>query len=199
MFAEVLANFHLLRPYWLLALIPIIVFMIWQYRQSGRDNPWQNVIETHLLNHMLIAQDSLQRSSKWYGRALTLAAILAILALSGPTFEKRPLPVFETEVSKVVLLDLSMSMLSEDVAPSRLDRAKFKINDLLQQTNEGSIALIVYAGDAFVISPLTTDSRTIATLIPPLSPTLMPVFGSQPVTAFKLADELFKNSGIFSG
>ena len=199
MLAELLADFHLLRPLWLLALIPMILFIIWHYRSHGNENPWHKVIDAHLLNHLLVAQNKIKSSSKWFRLALILSAVLSILALSGPTFQKRPLPVFETEISKIVLLDLSMSMLSEDVAPSRLERAKFKINDLLQQTNEGSIALIVYAGDAFVISPLTTDARTIATLIPPLSPTLMPVLGSQPVTAFALADELFTNSGVFSG
>ncbi|MEL0068602.1 MAG: VWA domain-containing protein, partial [Gammaproteobacteria bacterium] len=198
MWPEVLAEFHFLRPYWLLGLIPlaVLVFSLWRNQKSA--NAWGQMIDEHLLKHLLIAQQKVNKA-KIHNGWFVLSALLAIVALAGPTFEKRPLPVFETELSKVVILDLSLSMNATDIKPSRLARAKFKINDILTATKEGQIALIVYAGDAFVISPLTTDAKTIATLVPPLAPELMPVLGSEPFKAFELASELFANAGVFSG
>ena len=198
MWPEVLAEFHFLRPYWLLGLIPmaVLVFSLWRNQKSA--NAWGQMIDEHLLEHLLIAQQKVNKA-KIHNGWFVLSALLAIVALAGPTFEKRPLPVFETELSKVVILDLSLSMNATDIKPSRLARAKFKINDSLAATKEGQIALIVYAGDAFVISPLTTDAKTIATLVPPLAPELMPVLGSEPFKAFELASELFANAGVFSG
>ncbi len=198
MLPEMLNDFHFIRPLWLLAFIPLVfmIYLLWRNEKSA--NAWSQMIDTHLLQHLLVAQQKVNQAkihNGWY----FVGAILVILALAGPTVEKRPLPVFETELSKVVLLDLSLSMNATDVEPSRLARAKFKINDILSATKEGQIALIVYAGDAFVISPLTTDAKTIATLVPPLAPELMPVLGSEPAKAFALANQLLANAGIFSG
>jgi Ca-activated chloride channel family protein len=195
---EQLSELHFIRPWWFLGLLPLLLVAYYFWQKGKQSNNWSQVIDTHLLPYLLVSQGQVDtRNIKpWW---FYLAGILAIIALSGPTFEKRPLPVFETELSKVVILDLSLSMDATDVEPSRLTRAKFKINDILDATKEGQIALIVYAGDAFVISPLTTDAKTIATLVPPLSPSLMPVLGSEPARAFELADELLTNAGVFSG
>jgi len=198
MWPDIVAQFHFIRPLWLLALIPLAIFIYFLWRDEKSSNAWAQMIDTHLLKHLLVAQQKVNKakiSNGWF----VLSALLVILALAGPTYEKRPLPVFETELSKVVLLDLSLSMNATDIEPSRLARAKFKINDILSATKEGQIALIVYAGDAFVISPLTTDAKTIATLVPPLAPELMPVLGSEPAKAFELANELLANAGVFSG
>ena len=194
-----LENLHFLRPLWLLALVPSVLLIWALLHNSQARNQWLNAIDAHLLKHLLLNQQQIKGrriALPWF---VLVALLLSILALAGPTVEKRPLPVFETEVSKVILLDLSLSMNATDIKPSRLTRAKHKINDLLSYTKEGQVALIVYAGDAFVISPLTTDARTIETLVPPLSPGLMPVLGSQPHRAFEVANELLENAGILSG
>jgi len=184
---------------WLFALVPVVIIIVGLMLKSTRQNQWTDIIDQHLLNHLLVGQKKIQQSSFSPLLFLVLSLLLAVLALAGPTWEKRPLPVFETEMSKVIMLDLSLSMNATDIKPSRLVRARHKIKDLLSKTKEGQVALIVYAGDAFVISPLTTDANTILTMIPPLSPSLMPVLGSEPQTAFKLADDLLTNAGVFSG
>jgi len=196
---DVFSEFHFIRPIWLFALLPVIIIIAGLILKNTRQNQWTSSIDQHLLNHLLIGQKKIQQSNVSPLLVLAISLLLAVLALAGPTWEKRPLPVFETEISKVILLDLSLSMESTDIKPSRLIRAKHKIKDLLAKTNEGQVALIVYAGDAFVISPLTTDANTILTMVPSLSPSLMPVLGSEPQSAFKLADELLTNAGIFSG
>ena len=195
---ELIEPLHFIRPLWLLALIPLVLFIYFMWRDEKASNAWGQMIDTHLLKHLLIAQQQVNKA-KIHNGWFVMSALFVIIALAGPTVEKRPLPVFETELSKVVILDLSLSMNATDIEPSRLARAKFKINDILSATKEGQIALIVYAGDAFVISPLTTDAKTIATLIPPLAPELMPVLGSEPAKAFSLANELLANAGVFSG
>jgi len=191
--------FHFIRPFWLFALLPVTIIIVGLILKSTRQNQWTDVIDQHLLNHLLIGQKKIQQSTFSPLFILAISLLLAVLALAGPTWQKRPLPVFESEISKVILLDLSLSMEATDTKPNRLIRAKHKINDLLSKTNEGQVALIVYAGDAFVISPLTTDANTIQTMVPPLAPSLMPVLGSEPHTAFALADELLINAGVFSG
>ncbi|MFT5452299.1 MAG: Ca-activated chloride channel family protein [Enterobacterales bacterium] len=199
MMLEIVNQFHFIRPNWLFALLPLVVIVAGLMLKSSRQNQWTSSIDKHLLSHLLIGQNKIQPSTFSPLLFLSSSLLLAVLAIAGPTWEKKPLPVFETEISKVILLDLSLSMESTDVKPSRLIRAKFKISDLLSRTNEGQVALIVYAGDAFVISPLTTDANTILTMVPSLSPSLMPVLGSEPQAAFKLADELLVNAGVFSG
>jgi len=192
-------EFHFIRQEWLYTLF-IVAFIITGFVITRhRKNQWSNVIDAHLLQHLLVGEKKLKQRIFSSTLFISLAFVLMVLALAGPTWEKRPLPVFESEVSKVILLDLSLSMNSTDIKPNRLTRAKHKVNDLLSKTKEGQVALIVYAGDAFVISPLTTDSKTIQTLVPPLDPAIMPVLGSEPKQAFELADQLLENAGVFSG
>jgi Ca-activated chloride channel homolog len=90
-------------------------------------------------------------------------------------------------------------MYSTDLSPNRLTRARYKAVDLLDNINEGEIGLIAYAGDAFIISPLTEDINNIKLLLPSLSPDLMPELGSDPMRALLLADEMLKNAGHVEG
>ena len=99
----------------------------------------------------------------------------------------------------MVLLDLSYSMKSADLAPSRLDRARQKLLDLLQQRREGQTGLIAYAGDSHIVTPLTDDTLTIANLLPALHPDMMPLPGSDPVSALEQALELLRSAGIRQG
>ena len=98
-----------------------------------------------------------------------------------------------------MVLDLSYSMKSSDLPPSRLDRARQKIQDLLQQRPEGQTGLIAYAGDSHIVTPLTDDILTIANLLPALHPDMMPVPGSNPVSAVTQGLELLRSAGIRAG
>jgi Ca-activated chloride channel family protein len=81
-------------------------------------------------------------------------------------------------------------MFAPDHVPSRLDLAKRKLRDILDQRDEGQTALVVYAGDAHTVTPLTDDTVTISALVPSLSPNIMPLFGSNPRAAMELAISL---------
>ena len=196
-FINALENFHLLRPYWLLALLPLAA-LVWGYsRAESHSRNWASVVDERLLPHLL--GKITERVKSIPVKRLFFFGSLIIIALSGPVFEKRPQPVFKTQSALVIILDLSLSMDATDIKPSRLKRAHFKINDILKQRNEGQTALITYAAEAFVVSPLTDDAETIISQIPALETDIMPTQGSRLDIALSKARELFINAGHTKG
>jgi Ca-activated chloride channel family protein len=96
-------------------------------------------------------------------------------------------------------MDMSYSMYATDIKPNRLTRARFKAIDLLNKINEGDVGLVAYAGDAFIISPLTQDVKNIELLLPSLTPEIMPELGANPYAALTLAHEMLTNAGHLTG
>lgn len=196
-FVEILDNFHFLRPYWLLAFIPLLAVTLFIKRKLKAQSGWQSVLANHLYQHLI--------SDKKIGRnlppmnLLLVAWLLTCLALAGPTWERLPQPVYQVNQGKVIVMDMSLSMRSTDIAPNRLSRAKFKAIDLLNKVSEGEVGLVAYAGDAFVISPLTADVQNLTALIPSLSPEIMPTSGSEPIYAMEEAFALLNNAGYKKG
>ena len=193
----VIDQFHFLRPEWLLAIIPATMLVLFFWRQKSSAVNWRGAINPQLLDHLI--DGGSKKTARWPWLLLLLAWIIAAIAMAGPTWTKLPQPIHKKQDALVVVLDLSLSMLAEDIKPSRLVRARHKILDILAQRDEGLTALIAYSGDAHIVSPLTDDNPTIANLTPALSPGMMPVFGSDPVGALKLAKQLFKNAGATNG
>ena len=191
---DFLANFHFLRPLWLLAALAVLPAGWLLYRQLRSGKAWSSVIAAELLPYFL-SDGRAGESSHWPLAALITAWLIAVCALAGPSWEQLPQPVERREDALVVMYDLSRSMYATDVAPSRLVRSRQKLLDLLETKTEGTTALVAYAGDAHVVSPLTDDLRTIANLMPALSPDIMPVAGSRPGRAAELAVRLFRDSG----
>ena len=192
-----LAQFHFLRPLWLLALLPLAGLLGWLWQRRLSSQSWQRVVDPQLLVHMLIGKAA--RQGPWGMIAIAIGGVLAILALAGPAWHKLPQPVFRQQSALVVVFDLSLSMDATDVKPSRLARAKLKLRDILNQRKEGETALIVYAATPFVVSPLTTDAQTIASQIEVLGPSLMPAQGSHPASAIALAQQLLQQAGVTHG
>ena len=191
-----MADFHFIRPYWLFALIGLI-FALWLVARLRVNNTaWQKLLPAHLAE-VLIKQPA--KSTSLSLLAPTLIGFLTIIALAGPTWQKLPQPVYQIARGSVLVMDMSYSMLATDVSPNRLTRARYKAIDLLDNINEGDIGLIAYAGDAFTISPLTTDINNIKLLLPSLSPDIMPELGSNPYAALALADDMLKNAGHLRG
>jgi len=195
--ADILANFHFLRPEWFYALIPaVLLFALLRYRQSHHSN-WEKAIDPHLLRHILDNPDKVVSKSPL--SLLLVAWLLATVAVAGPVWRQTSQPVHEREDALVVIFDLTRSMLATDVKPDRLVRAKRKLIDLLELREEGVTALIVFAGDAHVVSPLTDDTKTIAAMIPALSPDIVPAPGSALAPALLKAVDLFRDGGTASG
>lgn len=189
--------FHFLRPMWLLALIPILAMAWWWLKRTQSGSGWEAAVDNELLAVLLDAEQS--RGGRWLGRCLVLSLMLSCVGLAGPVWEKLPQNVEQKNDALIVVLDLSLSMLAEDLKPSRVEKARQEIIDVLRTRNEGQTAVIAYAGDAHTVVPLTDDAATITNLLTSLSPDMMPVFGSNPDHALTLAHELFENAKVLQG
>ena len=191
------AEFHFLRPWWLLALIPAAIFVLALWRVNSALSAWDKAIDKDLLPYLL---DRSRNAAQRTPLLLLLCAwVLSAVALAGPVWEKLPQPVQQREDALVIVMDLSLSMFAQDHVPSRLDLAKRKLRDVLALRDEGQTALVVYAGDAHAVMPLTDDVVTIEALVPSLSPNIMPLFGSNPMAAMDMAIELLDNVEASAG
>ncbi len=191
------SQFHFIRPYWLLALLPYLLITGLMLKHKLSQGNWSQVCDAELLPYIL--QQKAANQSRWPFTATALAGLLTIIALAGPTWEHLPSPVFRIESALVIVLDLSRSMDAADVKPSRLVRARYKIADILQRRKDGQTALLVYAGDAFTVTPLTDDTETIASQLGALQPSIMPEQGSNAGLALQNAVQLFKQAGLQRG
>ena len=191
------ADFHFIRPLWLLALIPLGVLLWLMARRKVGACSWETVVDTNLLPYVLMSKTGQDRS--WPLYMIGLSGVLGICALAGPSWERLPQPVFKETSALVIVLDLSRSMDATDISPNRLARARFKIADILSQRKEGQTALVVYAGQAFTVTPLTDDTATISSQLGALTTDLMPSQGSRADLAINQAGELLKQAGLTRG
>ncbi len=192
-----MAEFHLIRP-WVLLCWLILPLLGWALmRHQSHAGVWQKLLPAHLQPAMLDGDTPQQRTALplW----LLLALFLAIFALSGPAWDKEEVPLFQLQLGRVLVMDMSDSMWATDLPPNRLTQARFKAMDLLRQAKEGEMALVAYAGDAFPLSPLTEDRATLMNLLPALSPEIMPVRGSNLPAALNQADRLLRDAGYQQG
>jgi len=190
-------GFHLLRPelLWALGICPVVALALWFRRAHQGD--WSRVIDADLLPFLLPDQTgAARRVSVWIP---TFLLALVILAAAGPSLQRVELPVIKRADALVIALDMSASMLAADVQPSRIQRARQKVLDLLETRKEGVTGLVVFAGDAHVVTPLTDDTRTIANLMPALSPTMMPLPGANAASAIQMAADLLMTAGAQGG
>ncbi len=188
---ELLQNFHFLRPWWFLGLLPALVTTLLLRRKNRSADGWESVINPQLLPVLLLGANQQQKSSlRWLPLSLFVTWTLACIGLAGPTWKQLPQPVHKQDSALIVILDLSPSMLAEDITPNRLTRARYKLIDILSRRNEGVIGLVVYGGDAHTVSPLTEDSNTIISMVPVLSPSLLPEYGSNIEDAIAMAADL---------
>jgi len=193
----ILSSLHFVRADWFYAFIPLFLYLLLSYKKNTSNTNWLDVIDSRLLPYVLSRTGSKQRRYPLF--LIFIASSLCITALAGPVYKKLPQPVYREQSSLIVLLDLSQSMNATDIKPSRLSRAKLELLDLLKTRKTGQTALIVYAANAFVVTPLTDDNATIANLVPSLETDMMPTQGSSLSTALAKAFNLFTQSGIIKG
>ncbi|QIW09335.1 VWA domain-containing protein [Francisella sp. LA112445] len=191
-------DFHLLRPWWLLALIPIVILVILLFKYSAKSNSWSKYCDSHLLEHVTIGQDSKTNKTLIPLGFLILWSI-AVFALAGPTYKHKDIPVYQKNFSRVIALDVSKSMDTADVSPSRLERAKYKILDILKRIKEGQVGMLVFSSEPFVVTPLTSDAKTVANLVPVLNSDIVPVQGHNITRAIKKSAELIEQAGASEG
>jgi Ca-activated chloride channel homolog len=188
---SMLNAFHFLRPLWLLALLPLWMFVAWLALRAGRDGSWSKVIDSELLP-MLQLQGGGRRQTPWWllGAIWTLTA----LALAGPSWQQQQSPAFRAPADWIVVLDLSPSMTATDLAPNRITRARYAIEDILNAARDARVSLVAFAGEAHVVAPLTTDVATVRSLLEPLNPDIMPESGDQLAPALHAVARLIQTA-----
>ncbi|MSQ67889.1 MAG: VWA domain-containing protein [Gammaproteobacteria bacterium] len=194
---NLLAEFHFLRPLWWLAVLPLLA-LVWQWqRTAAARNVLRRICDPALLPFVSVPNPQQARAPRLLPPLL--AGLLAIAALAGPTAQRLPQPLFREESALVIALDLSASMQAQDVAPTRLSRAKFKIRDLLAVRDRGQTALVVFSGRAFPVTPLTDDVRTIESQLDVMEPELMPSPGTDVAGAVAACAALLTQAGYVRG
>ena len=190
--ASALEHFHFLRPAWALAFIPWIA-IIWAQtrRQSSRDM-FGGIIAPHLLEHLRLARFH----SRWFnpGTVGGVFIVLLLVIMMGPTWRQQPSPLSQDEAALVILLDVSSSMQQRDVQPSRLQRARQKIADLLALRPDKRAALIVYAGTAHTVLTLTADQEILKQYLAAITPAIMPRDGKFAEYSLPLVDEVLRET-----
>jgi Ca-activated chloride channel family protein len=182
------AEFHWLRPDWLFA-IPVIIFVaVLLARGKLGSGNWRSVIDPELMPYVLSRDPGRGTDYRWW--LMGISGVVAVVALAGPAWQRIEQPVFRAEQALVLALDLSRSMDAQDIAPSRLRRAKLKILDMLDRRKSGQTALLVYSANAFTVTPLTNDNDTIAALVNSLGTDIMPSRGSYPEVAIAKGQQL---------
>ncbi|MDI1251758.1 VWA domain-containing protein [Thermomonas sp.] len=193
-----IAQLHFLRPWWLLGLLLLPAIAWWWRVDAMRANPWQSNVDAHLLPHLLVGDvaTSSRAWTRWLG---LLAAVIAVLAMAGPAWQKDEQPLWQSKAPLVVALDLSSSILASDLPPSRLPQARAKLATLLRERAGGQVALVAYAGDAYTVAPLTEDAANVALFLDALSPDVMPEDGKRADRAIAWSRNLLQQAGFANG
>lgn len=188
-----LEHFHFLRPAWALIILPWLLISLAQRRRRESRDMFGGIIAPHLLEHLRLRRFE----ARWLNPATFTSALLVLLLLllMGPTWRQQPSPLSQDEAALVILLDVSTSMQQSDIQPSRLQRAKQKIGDLLALRPDKKAALVVYAGSAHIVLPLTADQDILKQYLAAISPAIMPRAGKFPEYGLPLVEDVLRESG----
>ncbi|MEA1604340.1 VWA domain-containing protein [Pseudomonas spirodelae] len=188
---------HWQRPFWLV-LLPLLGVLLWKlWHREKRSGRWQALLPTAFQAALLTAGSG--RNSRLPWLALGLAWLLAVLALLGPTWQRIEQHNPKPADPLVVLLELTPEMLASDASPNRLAQAKRKLLDLLEQRQDAQTAIIVYAGSAHTVVPLSDDLSTSRNLLDALNPGIMPESGKRADLAVLKALQLLEQGAQGNG
>ena len=182
-----LASLTLLRPWWLLALLPLglLLWRLWRAPERS-ETTWRGLIDAHLRAHLLVFSAPRARRT---GLALfAVALLLAVLTLAGPALEQQPQTAYRRDVTRLLVLELSPGMAAQ------LEQVKLKLLVLLKALPDGQTALLVYGGEPYLVVPPTTDVETIALFVPELATDAIPVPGNHPGRALRMAGDILQRN-----
>ncbi len=184
-FLDDVGNLHFLRPAWLILLPILLTFGAWARRRERTTRPGAGVIAAHLLTALTVDRPTRRRIRP--SDLVIASASLCALAAAGPAWRPADSPLFREQAPIVVALETSDSMLETDVAPTRLDRARQKILDLLALRTGARTGLVAYAGSAHEVVPPTDDPTLLKSFLEGLEPAIMPLPGDETAEAIALA------------
>lgn len=184
--------FHFLRPEWLWLFIPMAIIALLTFMKSSSAQQWQKKIAPHLRPFII------NKGSRFaqLGPIVLFIIITSLMVISaaGPTWKKVEVPGSKSEAILLIALDLSQSMIVEDISPNRLERAKFMVKDLLEAKPGARVGLMVYAGTAHTVVIPSMDYDMVAYQMENLQPSIMPLQGTKLKNALSLADTLLNQT-----
>ena len=167
----------------------------WVRRREAQQRTPQDFVAPHLRDALTINPDA-HRGVRPVDLA-ALAGLVIAIAAAGPTWQQQPSPWFSEMAPLVVAIEVSDSMRANDVPPTRLDRARFKLLDLVAERTGARTAVIAYAGSAHIVVPPSSDIEVIKPLLESLDPAIMPSQGANAAAVLPLATELLgEDAGI---
>lgn len=168
-------NLHFLRPQWFLLLIPFLLISVLHWRSGDLGRQWQSVIAPHLLPRMMVPGSQRRLFSPLWISMLVIPML--VVALSGPSWSRGESPFAVDSASLVIAVDLSESMASDDLLPSRLQRARNKILALAKARGDAYSALVAYAGSGHTVLPLSNDGKMLLHYLDALQVGMLPKRG----------------------
>lgn len=186
-------NIHFLRPWALLLVVPAVV--LWWFARQSADTTrrWSRVMDPELLRALVVGGTSGPRFGPH--DLLLTGWLVAAVAIAGPTWQREPSPFAEGAAPAMIVLKVAPSMTTPDLAPTRLDRARQKIADLLKLRDGMPAGLIAYAGSAHLVLPPTSDAGVVVGMADALSPGIMPREGDRLADAVTLAARVLRDGG----
>ncbi|MCE5294817.1 MAG: tetratricopeptide repeat protein [Chlamydiales bacterium] len=190
-----MSDFHFLRPLYLYLFIPfLLVFWVLLHRTQQK-SIWNQVCSKDLLPYVIVGK----QKKNFLSYLALLIGTLLICATAGPAWDKTEHSLLKKQSGLIIALDLSAAMNAADIKPSRLQASLYKLTDLLNARTEGQTALIVFSGDAFVVTPLTDDTAMIKSLLQALQTNIMPTGGHRIDLAVAKGIELLEQGGCHQG
>ncbi|MHC4943882.1 MAG: VWA domain-containing protein [Planctomycetota bacterium] len=187
-------DFHFLRPEWLWLLPLLALIAWWIFRKQDETRAWRGIIADHLLKHLLHAKTGQRRFRPLH--LWSIVFLLCVISVSGPTWSREPSPFAEDRAALFIAVKVSPSMKAQDIQPSRFERARHKIKDLLALRQGALAGLIAYSGSAHLVMPLTRDSNIITSFAGDLEPKIMPREGDAAAEAVGLAAERLAEANL---
>lgn len=186
-----IGDFHFLRPVWLLALLAAVALPWLLGRHTDVRTRWKGLIAPVLLEHLVISHQSMVRLRPVHLTAGLIA--LGAVAVAGPSWQREHPPFVDDTAPLAIAIDLSQTMDATDISPSRLERAKLKVQDLLEARKGARTAVFAYAGSTHMVLPLTEDGDLVRTYVQSLATRLMPVPGKDTAKALRTVDAALAN------
>ncbi len=191
---------HIIRPYFLLLIIPVILIFLYAIKSGKISSSWQKICDDHLLKYLSVksAKGNRKMISVWG----LIAALFAVFALTGMAINKIPVSSFSKTNPTLIALNVSSKMNVKDFSPNRLQRAKFEIIDftkMLAEKGEFELGLMVFSDEPYMITPMSDDEKLIENIISQIDFTIMPSDGIRIDRVIDSAIEVFENNGLSYG
>ncbi len=187
-----------LQPSYLAALaaVPAVV-LIFLWAALARRSAVRRLGDPELVEKL--AGSVSTRRRRWKAVLAVAGVALVAVALAGPRFGTKLREVKREGVDIIFALDVSLSMQARDLAPTRLDRARNELKKLLEQLRGDRVGLVLFAGDAFIQSPLTTDYGAVRLFLDVANPQLIPTPGTDFGAGLDMAIKAFESQKTGSG